>query len=151
MTLLFDILSGMLLGMCYDIFKAFRRKTKAPAVGILLDLLFWGIALVLCVWLFLLTGDRKFRFYELFGMMSGFGVYFLTAGVYFVKISEKIADFFLFFFKFLFTIFKFFAIMIKNGVLFLCKPFGWLLRIGKKGLSNGAKKWKRNWKLMKRI
>ncbi len=151
MTLLCDIVAGILLGMCYDILKAFRKKIRRPIVNILSDLLFWIQSLLICIWLFLLTGDKQFRFYELFGAGAGFWCYFLTISDYFVKISEKIADFFLFFLKILFTIIKFFAIIVKNGVLFLYRPLKHLMQFGKKGVSSGLAKWKRNVKLMKRI
>lgn len=151
MTLFFDILAGLFLGMCYDLFKAFRRKTKASAVGVLLDVLFWVIALLVSIRLFLLSGDRKFRFYELFGLISGFWCYFLTVSKYFVKISGNIADIVLIFLKFLFTILRFFAIISKNGVLFLLKPFGKVIHFGTKRITSGFQKWKRNVKLMKRI
>jgi len=98
-----------------------------------------------------LTGDQKLRCYELFALGSGFSCYFWSISSYFVKISEKIADYFLLFFKIPFTILKFFAIMIKNGVLFLSSPFFRLFRIGKRNFLKGMRKLKHNLKLMKRI
>ena len=121
MGLLVYILAGILLGICYELLKAFRKKANLPFVGVIADILFWGCSLAFCIWLFLLTGDRKFRFYEFFGISSGFFFYFWVVSEYFVTISEKIAGIFLFFLRFLFTILKFFGIMIKNGVLFLLK------------------------------
>ena len=149
--LLFDILAGFFLGFCYDLFKAFRNRTDNRILRWLLDLLFWWVVLLLCVWLFLLTGDQKLRYYELFALGSGFSCYFWSISSYFVKISEKIADYFLLFFKIPFTILKFFAIMIKNGVLFLLMPIVRLIRFGKKRTSAGIIKLKQHWKLMKRI
>ena len=151
MILMIDILTGLFLGLCYDIFKAFRHKIKKTIGDILLDLFFWAFALTVCIRLFLLTGDRKFRFYELFGTAAGFCCYFSVFSGYFVTISEKTADFFLFFLKIPFTILKFFAIMIKNGVLFLLSPLIWSFRFGKRTACKGISKMKQNWKLMKRI
>ena len=151
MILVWDMLAGILLGSCYDLLKAFRKKKNSTLFGVLCDLIFWGISLALCVYLFLLTGDSKLRFYELLGMSSGFSCYFLLFSEYFVRITEKIADFFLFFLKIPFTIIKFFAIMIKNGVLFLLTPLFFVMRLGKKGVKTKIRKFKQNWKLMKRI
>lgn len=151
MALIVDILMGLFLGMCYELFKALRKKIGQPFVEMLLDFFFWAVAMFFCVRLFLLTGDRKLRFYELFGVFCGFSCYFGVISAYFVKISEKIAGFFLFFLRTLFTIVKFFAIMIKNGVLLLWLPFGKAIRFFKRILSQGVQKWKQNRKLMKRI
>lgn len=151
MILMIDILAGFSLGMCYELFKAFRHKIKKTAGDILFDLMFWVFALAICVQLFLLMGDRKFRFYEFFGTAAGFCCYFSVFSGYFVKLSEKTANFFLFFLKIPFTILKFFAIMIKNGVLFLSSPFFRLFRIGKRIFLKGMRKLKHNLKLMKRI
>ncbi len=151
MTLLLDALAGILLGMCYDLLKAFRQKTKKPVISTAADIFFWGLFLIFGIWLFLLTGDRKFRFYELFGMCVGVFFYFWSVSAYFEGISEKIADIFLIFFRFLFTIIKFFGIIVKNGVLFLCKPFGCVIYFFKKTTSERLKRLKHHWKLMKRI
>ena len=151
MTLLIDVLAGTLLGIVYDTLKALRKKIKRPVMSILADIVFWGITLAIGIQLFLLTGDRKFRFYELFGMSAGFFFYFWSLSAHCAGISEKIADIFLFFSRLLFKILKFFGIIGKNGVLFLCKPFGYGIRIGKKHGSRIQKKFKQNWKLMKRI
>lgn len=149
--LLFDALAGIGLGMFYDVLRVFRQRSKRAFTDFLFDLLFWAGTLVICVYLFLLTGDRKFRFYELFGVLTGIFCYFLVISEYFVKISEKIADILLFFLKILFTIIKFFAIITKNGVLFLFTPFLRVKKFGKRKISKGIGKWKQNWKLMKRI
>lgn len=151
MILLLDALAGLILGMCYDLLKAFRHKIQTTAGDILFDLSFWLISLWLCIRLFLLTGDQKFRFYELWGLSAGFTIYFLVISEYFVKISEKTVNIFLFFFKIPFTILKFFAIMIKNGVLFLLSPLLCVLHLGKKGIQSGFGKFKQTLKLMKRI
>lgn len=151
MALLMDVLAGILLGMCYDLLKAFRKKIKKPFISAMADICFWGLSLAFGVRLFLLTGDRKFRFYELFGMCVGFFFYFWSVSEYFVGISEIIADIFLVFFRFLFTIVKFFGIIMKNGVLFLLKPFGCVMSFCKKRISRHLKKLKQNRKLMKRI
>lgn len=151
MLIIVDALAGLLLGMCYDLLKAFRHTIKKKVLDVLLDLTFWGISLGLCIWLFLLTGDKKFRFYEFWGMSAGFVIYFFVISEYFVIISKKIADFFLFFLKIPFTILKYFAIMIKNGVLFLFSPFFRVMHLGKKRMSSGMRKLKQTLKLMKRI
>lgn len=151
MSLLLDVLCGLLLGFCYDILKSLRHKLQNKAVSFFLDLLFWGFALGICIFLFLLTGDQKFRFYELFLVGTGLLFYLWSLCGYFVGISEKIAVFFLFFFKLLFTSVRFFAIIIKNGVVFVGKPFGCLMRIGKKWSSKKLHTFKKHRKLMKRI
>lgn len=151
MIILLDALAGLLLGACYELCKAFRHKIKKPALDWLSDFLFWMIALSVCVWLFLLTGDKQFRFYEFWGVCAGFVIYFLVISDFFVKISEKIADFFLFFFKIPFTILKYFAIMIKNGVLFLLSPMFRVIHFGKKRMASGMGKLKQTLRLMKRI
>ena len=151
MMLISDILAGFFLGICYDVCKSFRKRCKKAIGTIFFDLLFWSISLTLCIRLFLLVGDRKFRCYELLGMGSGFSCYFLLISDFFVVISDKIADFFLFFSKKLFTSATFFVIIIKNGVLFLLSPLFFLFRLGKKRFLAGSRKWKRTRKLMKRI
>ncbi len=151
MSLLFDVLCGLLLGFCYDILKSLRHRLKKPALTLLFDLFFWAFALGLCIFLFLLTGDQKFRFYELFGVSTGVLCYLWSLSKYFVGISGKIAYFFLFFFKLLFTSVKFFAIMIKTGVVFIGKPFCRLIRFGKKWSNEKLQTYKKHRKLMKRI
>lgn len=151
MSFVFDVLCGLLLGFCYDILKSIRHQLKKPALTFLLDFMFWIFALGVCIFLFLLTGDRKFRFYELIGVSTGLLCYLWSFGGYFVGISRKIAYFLLFFFKLLFTSVKFFAIMIKTGVVFIGKPFSRLMRFGKIWSRQKLRIYKKHRKLMKRI
>ncbi len=151
MSFVFDILCGLLLGFCYDILKSMRHQLKKTALTFLLDLIFWMFALSVCIFLFLLTGDQKFRFYELIGVGIGLLFYLWSLCGYFVGISEKIAYFFLFFFKLLFTSVQFFAIMIKTGVVFIGRPFSRLMRFGKKWSHQKLQTCKKHRKLMKRI
>ena len=151
MAFLTDILTGMILGSGYDLLKAIRKKADYTIISIVCDVMFWLFSCGLILFVFFLTNDMKLRAYEFFGILSGVLLYFTVFSAPLGLVYEKIADIFHFFCKILFTSVHFFGIIVKNGVLFLGKPFVWSFRFLKKLLQAPKRAWKENMKLIKRI
>lgn len=105
---LLSLLLGIFFGIVYDIIRFFRvvlgvdvsnpfvkgKLTLHKLFGFVFvtlgDLFFFAVATVsMCIFLFL-TGDGRFRWYVLLGIILGFWAYYNTVGKLFIKIAEKI-------------------------------------------------------------
>lgn len=151
MAFLTDILTGIFLGCGYDFLKAIRTQTNRKAVLAICDILFWSVSCVAVLWVLFVTSDMRLRAYEFFGLLTGLFINFSVLSGFFSPLYKKIAEFLQLFFSFLFTTIRFFGIMIKNGVLFLCKPLVFTLRFVKKLIGKPVRAWKENLRLLKRI
>ncbi|MBQ7950333.1 MAG: spore cortex biosynthesis protein YabQ [Clostridia bacterium] len=151
MAFLIDICAGLLVGFGYDFFGALRHQIDKKKPNAFLDFLFWLFAGGVILTAFFYNSDLKLRAYEFFGILTGIFFYFSVLSNLFIPLHEKIADIFQFFYRILFTSVKWFVIIIKNGLLFLCFPFCRLLHYFKKRLTKLGAILKKHRKLIKRI
>lgn len=151
MAFLIDILTGLLVSVCYDLFRSFRHRIQRIKPNAILDILFWLFAGFLILSALFYNSDMALRAYEFLGILTGVFFYFSLLSSPLQPVFKKITGIFQFFSKILFTILRFFGIMIKNGFLFLLTPFRLLARC----IKQCFKKWKtalgKQKKLMKRI
>lgn len=148
---LIDICAGLLVGFGYDFFSALRHKIDQKTPNALLDFLFWLFAGGVILTALFYNSDLKLRAYEFFGISTGIFFYFSVLSSLFVPVHEKTADIFQFFYRILFTSARWFVIIIKNGLLFLCFPFCWLYGYFKKWLAKLGAILTKHRKLIKRI
>jgi spore cortex biosynthesis protein YabQ len=85
---------GFILGILYDFFFVIRSLiSKRKAATFICDLAFVVLAALMSFMLLLVITDGQLRFYVLAGELLGFFVYYLSFGVFVIRISEKIIAF----------------------------------------------------------
>lgn len=128
MAFVWDMASGVLMGGLYDLFRAVRRRSPYPWVNILCDVLYWFLCAGLTLLVLFFTASMKLRGYAFLGIVWGVLLYAWCLSAPLAPFYQKIADILGFFLKILFTIGKFFVIIVKSSVLFLGRPLVWLWR-----------------------
>ena len=105
--LLTFIITGIIIGILFDIFRIFRKTFKTPDfLTYAQDILFWilvGIILLFSIFHF---NNGEIRSYVFIGLIIGILIYILTISKYFIKISVVILVFFKNIVYFPFKLFK---------------------------------------------
>lgn len=87
-------ISGLLIGLLFDIFRITRRTFKLPNIIIYIeDILFWILTGVIVIGTNVVSTDGQIRLYMILMLMVGSVIYFLIISKYFMKINLKIIDF----------------------------------------------------------
>lgn len=123
MEFLADILAGICIAFGYGFSSTFRRRSHRVFFRISFDIIFWIFTSILTLIVLYYTSDMELRAYEFLGILTGVFCYFNFFARLAQPLQEKTADVFQFFLKITFTILRFSAIMIKNGVLCFIWPF----------------------------
>ncbi len=132
--LLVYLISGLLIGMIFDIFRVFRRTFKTSDFFTYIeDILFWIITGIFLIFVLFRFSSGEIRIYNILGLSIGFLFYIIFISKCFIKINVKILKFIKnilnkiikiilypirFIFKIIrkiFTPFTFFVINIKKG------------------------------------
>ena len=112
---IYFIITGMALGIVFDIFRILRKSFKtSDIVTNIQDILFGiitGIILLASIFLF---NKGELRLYLFIGICSGIIIYMLTISKYFIKLNVAIINF------------------IKKIIVLITKPFIFLLKFIKK-------------------
>lgn len=112
---IYFIITGMILGIIFDIFRILRKSFKtSDIVTNIQDILFGlitGIVLLSSIFLF---NNGELRLYLFIGIIFGAIIYLLSISKYFIKINILIISF------------------IKKVILLITKPFIILLKFIKK-------------------
>ena len=112
------IITGMIIGVLFDIFRIIRRSFKTPDfITYIEDILFWiltGFVLLFTIFTF---NNGEIRIYIFVGIVFGAIIYLLTLSQYFIKINVAILNFIK---KMLYYPFRFIIKVIKG---FIFKPF----------------------------
>ena len=122
------IITGMIIGVLFDIFRIIRRSFKTPDfITYIEDILFWiltGFVLLFTIFTF---NNGEIRIYIFVGIVFGAIIYLLTLSQYFIKINVTILNFIK---KVLYYPFRFIIKVIKE---FIFTPFlsTWLCLKGK--------------------
>lgn len=81
------VVGGILIGMVYDLFRVFRKFTKAGVITIFFeDLIFWIIVSLILFIVLYISNDGGIRPYVFVGAALGAVFYFLTISPIFMKI-----------------------------------------------------------------
>lgn len=146
-----DIVAGLVIALGYDFFNTLRHRLTPKKLGAICDVLFWLFAGTVILGVLFYTTDMELRSYAFFGILTGVFFYFTALSYLLQPFLKKLTDVFYFFWKILFTIARFFAIIIKNGLLFLWIPFRWLGRLFRKLLAKPVRAFREHKKRIKRI
>lgn len=127
-SLFIFILSGIIIGIFFDIFRVLRKTFKTPDfITYIEDALFWiltGFFLLVIIFVF---QDGQIRNYTILGLIIGIIIYVLTISKYFIKINvfvvnlckniiNKILKVLLYPLKIIFKPIYFLVINIRNNV-----------------------------------
>jgi spore cortex biosynthesis protein YabQ len=84
---------GMSAGFLYDFFRILRRTFKHPdALTQVEDLVYWLAATVFIFYFILHSNNGEIRWYAIFGVFAGMGLYLMTISKLIMKISTIIID-----------------------------------------------------------
>jgi len=94
-TFIIYILSGILIGVFFDIFRIHRRSFKTPdAITYIQDILFWMITGIFLLYIIFKFNNGELRWYIFLGIMIGINFYMLIFSKYFININVVIVKFF---------------------------------------------------------
>ncbi len=88
------IVSGILIGILFDIFRVLRKTFKTPdIITYIEDALFWILTGIFLLFILFKFSSGEIRIYNILGLIIGATLYILTISKYFMQISVKIAKF----------------------------------------------------------
>ncbi len=128
LSFIYSIISGIILAVFYDIFKAFRISFKLSDIAVFFtDIFYYIISAIASFFFFLSVSDGEIRFNILFGFSVGFLIWRITLSRFFILIFKYLLVTILRFYKYLSDkIYAFFdmffyqtKIISKNAVNFL--------------------------------
>lgn len=94
-TLLAFLITGICIGILFDIFRISRKTFKTPNFLIYIeDILFWILTGILILFTIFTFTTGEIRLYMIIIMISGSFIYFICISKYFILINTKILDFF---------------------------------------------------------
>ncbi len=152
-TLFIFSISGIIIGLFFDIFRIFRRSFKtSDLVTYLQDIIFWLCTGIFILFILFEFNNGQIRSYTIIGLVVGILVYMLTISKYFIKINVKIITFFKtiiskILFIILFPVRFLFKILRKT----IFKPVSFCIINIRKNFTNCYKKVKKNIKANKNI
>ncbi|MGI6065101.1 MAG: spore cortex biosynthesis protein YabQ [Bacillota bacterium] len=89
--LLLAIITGIMIGMAFDVYRILIKRYKPPVrVVPLLDLVWWGIITVLVFFILLYISWGEVRFYLILAQVAGFFIYLKRIRFLLFPIFEKI-------------------------------------------------------------
>ena len=93
-SLFIFILSGIIIGIFFDIFRILRKTFKtADFITYLEDILFWIVTGIFLIWLIFVFEKGEIRNYTIIGLGIGIIFYLLYISKHFIKINVKILTF----------------------------------------------------------
>lgn len=136
-SLLIFIISGIIIGVFFDIFRILRKSFKTPdIITYIEDFLFWIITGIFVLFILFTFENGQIRSYNIIGLIIGVILYICTISKYFIKISVTIISFFKN------IIYKIFKIVIYPMKMFF-KPISFVI-INLKNITKFDKKIKNN-------
>ena len=113
------LISGMLIGVLFDIFRILRRSFKTQDfITYVEDAIFWIITGIFLMFILLNFSNGEIRLYSIIGLALGFITYMLTISRLFIKINVKIV--------------KFIKNVVSNIIRVIIYPFKLIIKILRK-------------------
>ena len=110
-------LSGLSIGLLFDIFRVTRKAFKLPNLIIYFeDILFWILTGLIIIGSICICTDGQIRLYMILMIITGALIYFLLISKYFIKINVKILDIVKLGIKKIIQPFKIIRKFIKNNI-----------------------------------
>ena len=119
-SLLIFTITGILIGIIFDIFRVIRKTFKTPDfITYIEDLIFWIITGILLLFTIFKFNNGEIRSYIFVGLGVGIIIYLLAISKLFIKVNVIIISFFKKIISFIFKyIVKLFKITICNPIHF---------------------------------
>lgn len=90
-SLLIFTITGIIIGVFFDIFRILRRSFKTPdIITYIEDILFWILTGIFFIIILFKFNNGEIRSYVLLGLISGIVMYMFIISKYFIKISVNI-------------------------------------------------------------
>lgn len=94
LNLFLFIVTGITIGILFDIFRIIRRSFKTPDfITYIEDIIFWILTGFILLFTIFTFNDGEIRIYIFIGLILGLIVYLLTLSKYFIKVSVSIICF----------------------------------------------------------
>ena len=152
MAFLITMTYGLIIGFVYDFFRVILNNGKKSKLKlVLIDTTFWIISGIALSASFYYSDNMNLRLYQFLGTISGLLLYFLFFSFLISGLHTGIYKIFEFFFKILFTIAKFFAIIMVRILNLIIFPFKRIYKFLKKLVNLTKNKIKINLKLMRKV
>lgn len=138
-SLLIFTITGILIGIIFDIFRVIRKTFKTPDfITYIEDLIFWMITGVLLLFTIFKFNNGEIRSYIFVGLGVGIIIYLLAISKLFIKVNVIIISFFKKIISFIFKyIVKLFKITICKSIHFFVinirRPISKIKILTKKG------------------
>lgn len=92
-NLLIFIITGIVLGILFDIFRIIRKSFKTPDfITYIEDIIFWIVAGSILLFSIFQFNNGEIRNYVIIGLILGSSIYLLTISKYFIKINVKLLN-----------------------------------------------------------
>ena len=92
-SLLIFTITGIIIGVFFDIFRILRRSFKTPdIITYIEDILFWIFTGIFFIMVLFKFNNGEIRSYVLLGLIFGIIIYMLVISKYFIKINIKIIE-----------------------------------------------------------
>ena len=89
--MLLFILTGIVIGVLFDIFRIIRRSFKTPDfLTYIEDILFWLLTGIILLFTIFTFNNGEIRLYIFVSLLFGLTIYLLTLSKLFIKINVKI-------------------------------------------------------------
>lgn len=86
-------ISGLLIGVLFDIFRVSRKTFKIPNILVYIeDVLFWILTGAITLFTIFTFTDGQIRLYMILVMILGAFIYLITISKYFIIINTKIIN-----------------------------------------------------------
>ena len=90
-NMLLFILTGIVIGVLFDIFRIIRRSFKTPDfLTYIEDILFWLMAGIILLFTIFTFNNGEIRLYIFVSLLFGLTIYLLTLSKFFIKINVKV-------------------------------------------------------------
>lgn len=87
-------LTGIIIGILFDIFRITRRSFKTPdIVTYIEDIIFWFLTGIILLFTIFTFNNGEIRLYIFISLLFGLSLYILTLSKHFIKINVKILEF----------------------------------------------------------
>ena len=92
-SLLLFMISGIIIGLFFDIFRILRKTFKTPdLITYIEDAIFWIITALFLLFIIFVFQNGEIRNYTILGLIIGIAIYILTISKYFIRINVFIVN-----------------------------------------------------------
>ena len=87
------IITGIVIGILFDIFRIIRKSFKTPdIITYIEDIIFWIAAGCILLFTIFTFNNGEIRIYVFIGLIFGLAIYMLTLSKYFIKVNVTVLN-----------------------------------------------------------